>query len=177
MDALITINTANMKLLLPFSIILLLLSGCLKNEVVLDYSGIQPTILIPNANWPAKGYAGQPMDSAAGTTKLNLYARVSLETPLNKSVLVKFSLDNALVAAYNQKWGTSYQLLPANCFQAGTLELTIPAGEKQAILPITLVQANIDPANNYILPFTIESAEGYTIAANFKSFVFTLKGQ
>lgn len=166
-----------MKLLLPFSIILLLLSGCLKNEVVLDYSGIQPTILIPNANWPVKGYAGQPMDSAARTTKLNLYARVSLETPLNKSVLVKFAVDNALVDAYNQQWGTSYQLLPANCYQAGSLELTIPAGEKQAVLPITLVPANINPANDYMLPFTIGSAENYIVAANFKSMVFTVKGQ
>lgn len=166
-----------MKFLLPFSIILLLFSGCLKNEVTLDYSGIQPTITIPNANWPVKGYASQPMDSAAGTTKLNLYARVSFESALEKSVLVRFSLDNALVASYNQHWGTSYQLLPANCYQVGALEVTIPAGAKQAALPITLLTANIDPANDYILPFSITSADGNIVAANFKSIVFTLKGQ
>jgi hypothetical protein len=37
--------------------------------------------------------------------------------------------------------------------------------------------ANIDPQFDYILPFTMQSAEGNTIGANFKSMVFTLKGQ
>lgn len=156
---------------------LLVLPGCLKNEVTLDYTGIEPMMLIPNANWPAKGLAAPPTDSAAGTTRLNLYARVSYEKPLDKNVLVKFTLDDALVDAYNNKWGTAYRLLPASCYQVSALEVTIPAGVQQAAIPINLLPANIDPQYDYILPFTILSAEGNTIAANFKSMIFTLKGK
>lgn len=165
-----------MKYIIPFSLILLLFSGCLKNEVTLDYTGIKPIVLIPNANWPPKGFATPLTDSAAGTTKLNLYARVSYEKPLDKSVLVKFTVDNALVDAYNNQWGTAYRLLPANCYQAA-LEVTIPAGTQQVAIPVTVIPANMDPQYDYILPFTMLSAEGNTIGANFKSMVFTLKGQ
>lgn len=166
-----------MKYIISFSLILLLFSGCLKNEVTLDYTGIKPIVLIPNANWPPKGFASPLTDSAAGTVKLHLYARVSYEKPLDKSVLVKFMLDNALVDAYNTQWGTAYQLLPANCYQVGALEVTILAGSQQAVIPITVIPANIDPSADYILPFTMLSAEGNTIGANFKSMIFTLKGQ
>ncbi len=152
-------------------------SACLKNEVTLDYSGIQPVVLIPNANWPPKGFTSPVTDSVAGTTRLNLFARVSYEKPLTKSVLVKFTLDNALVDAYNIQWGTSYKLLPANCYQVASLEVSIPAGSQQAVIPITVLPADIDPQNDYILPFTITTADGQTISANFKSIVFTLKGQ
>ncbi|WP_346316508.1 DUF1735 domain-containing protein [Chitinophaga sp. YIM B06452] len=166
-----------MKHIIPFFLMLFVLTGCLKNEVTLDYTGIQPVMLIPNANWPPKGFTSPLTDSVAGTTRLNLYARVSYEKPLDKNVLVKFTLDNALVDAYNNKWGTAYRLLPANCYQSGALEVTIPAGTQQAVIPITVLPANIDPQYDYILPFTILSAEGSTIASNFKSMIFTLKGQ
>lgn len=166
-----------MKHIIPFFLILLVLSGCLKNDVTLDYTGIQPLMLIPNANWPPKGQAAPLTDSVAGTTRLNLYARVSYEKPLGKNVLVKFTLDNALVDEYNNKWGTAYRLLPANCYQVSALETTISAGEQQAVIPITVLPANIDPQYDYILPFTILSADGNTIASNLKSMIFTLKGQ
>lgn len=157
--------------------IIYMFSACLKNEVTLDYSGIQPLVLIPNANWPPKGFASPATDSVAGTTRLNLFARVSYEKPLTKNILVKFTLDNALVDAYNNQWGTAYQLLPANCYQVASLEVSIPAGSQQAVIPITVLPVNIDPQHDYILPFTMVSADGQTIGANFKSFVFTLKGQ
>jgi hypothetical protein len=165
-----------MKYIIPFSLILLLFSGCLKNDVTLDYTGIKPIVLIPNANWPPTGNAMPLTDSAAGTTMLNLYARVSYEQPLAKSILVKFSVDNALVDAYNTRWGISYRLLPANCYQMAALEVTIPAGTQQAVIPITILPANIDPQFDYALPFTMQSAEGNTVGANFKSILFTLKG-
>lgn len=167
----------HMKHIIPFLLILLVLSGCLKNEVTLDYTGIQPIVLIPNANWPPKGFSAPLTDSVAGTTQLNLYARVSYEKPLDKSVLVKFTVDNALVDAYNNQWGTAYHLLPANCYQVNALEVTIPAGVQQAVIPITLLPASIDPQYDYILPFTMLSAGGNTIGSNFKNMIFTLKGQ
>ncbi|THU37033.1 DUF1735 domain-containing protein [Niastella caeni] len=164
-----------MKYIIPFALIFL--SACLKNEVTLDYSGIKPVIVIPNANWPVKGYAPQLTDSVAGITRLNVYARVSHEKPLDKDVRVKFVIDNAQAEQYNNQWGADYRLLPANCYQANAMEITIPAGTQQVLLPVTIIPGNMDPQYNYILPVSIASADGYTVGANFKTMIFTLKGR
>ncbi|MRG45477.1 DUF1735 domain-containing protein [Chitinophaga sp. SYP-B3965] len=167
-----------MKHIISAFILLFLLSGCLKNEVVLDYSGIQPVVLVPNSNWPPRGFGAGPLtDSVKGTTLLNLYAKVSYVNALNKNVQVKFAPDNALIAAYNTQWGTDYKLLPDSCYTVSSLDLTIPAETKQAFLPITLIPSKINPQYDYILAYSITQADGLTVASNFKSMLFTLKGQ
>jgi hypothetical protein len=97
--------------------------------------------------------------------------------PFDKDLKVSFIKDDALAAEYNSKWGTAYQPLPDNCFQVTTLDLTIPAGQQQATIPITLYPARISGSQDYIIAYTIKMAEGQTIASNQKSIVFTLKGQ
>lgn len=167
-----------MKHITSAFILLFLLSGCLKNEVVLDYSGIQPIVLVPNSNWPVRGFgAAQLTDSVKGTTLLNLYAKVSYVNALKNDVLVKFTLDNALVAAYNAQWGTDYKLLPDSCYTVNSLELMIPAETKQASLPVTLIPSKINGQYDYMLAYSITQAGEHTVASNFKSMIFTLKGQ
>jgi hypothetical protein len=167
-----------MKHITSAFILLFLLSGCLKNEVVVDYSGIQPVVLIPDSNWPARGFGAVPLtDSVKGTTLLNLYAKVSYVNPLNKAVMVKFAPDNALIAAYNAQWGTDYKLLPDSCYTVNNLELTIPAETRQASLPVTLIPSKINPQYDYILAYSITQAGELTVSSNFKSMIFTLKGQ
>lgn len=159
-------------------LLIFLLSGCLKNNVVLDYSGIQPIVLIPDSNWPARGSSATPLtDSIKGTTLLNLYAKVSYVNALDKNVLVKFVPDNDLITAYNAQWRTDYKLLPDSCYTVNSLELTIPAGTKQASLPVTLIPSKINGQYDYMLAYTISQAGTSTIASNFKSMIFTLKGQ
>ncbi len=167
-----------MKHITSALLLTVLLSGCLKNEVVLDYSGIEPIVLIPDSNWPARGFGAIPLtDSLKGTTRLNLYAKVSYVNPLDKDVLVKFVQDNALVTAYNAQWGTDYKLLPDSCYTVNSLELTIPASTRQASLPVTLIPSKINGQYDYILGYSISQAGEHAIAANFKSMIFTLKGQ
>jgi Domain of unknown function (DUF1735). len=167
-----------MKHIISAFLLIFFLSGCLKNDVVLDYSGIQPIVVIPDSNWPARGFGAMPLtDSIKGTTRLNLYAKVSYVNPLKTNVLVKFSPDNALVAAYNTQWGTDYKLLPDSCYTVNSLDLTIPADTKQASLPVTLIPSKIDPQYDYILAYSITQAGALSVASNFKSMIFTLKGQ
>ncbi len=65
---------------------------------------------MPNSA-PPKGFTSPVTDSVAGTTKeLNLRLRVIYEKAIDQNVLVRFTLDNALVDAYNIQWGTSYKL-------------------------------------------------------------------
>jgi hypothetical protein len=166
------------RILLPLFFLACFCNGCLKRDVLFDYSGIKPVVLIPNANWPAMdAWSPAPQDSAFGITTLQLYARFSFQVPFDKDLKVNFIKDDALAVEYNSKWGTNYQLLPDNCYQAIPLELTIPAGSQQAAIPITLYPARINGSQDYIIAYTIKTAEGQTIASNQKSMVFTLKGQ
>jgi hypothetical protein len=167
-----------MKHITSAFLLIFLLSGCLKNDVVLDYSGIQPIVLIPDSNWPARGFGAMPLtDSIKGTTLLNLYAKVSYVNALKKDVPVKFVQDNALIAAYNAQWGTDYKLLPDSCYTVNSLELTIPANTKQASLPVTLIPSKINGQYDYILAYSISQAGEHAVASNFRSMIFTLKGQ
>jgi len=151
--------------------------GCKKNEGKLDYSGIKPVILVPTANWPGKSLWDQPMDSLFGVEKLNLSARVSYANPLDHPVKVTFKPAPELLGAYNNRWYTSYEWLPDDAYQIPTFEVTIPAGKKEASIPITVFPQKISGFQGYFIAFTISSADKEIIAANSKSMVFTLKGQ
>jgi hypothetical protein len=118
-------------------LLLLAVSACKRNEFELDYSGIEPIVLVPNSNWPGKSpYEPQPADSVYGVSQLNLYARMSYAEPLSQPVKVSFKPAPELLDDYNQKWGTAYELLPAESYDIPSLDVVIPAGARQAALPI-----------------------------------------
>jgi hypothetical protein len=172
------LNQRQMKVIRYMFLLTCIIVGCKKDDFKLDYSGIKPIILVPNTNWPGQSlYGAQPQDSVFGVKKLNLYARVSYAVPLDHAVKVSFKADPDLIDAYNSKYGTSYAALPANAYQAATLDLTIPAGVQQTSIPVVLFPDKIAGTTDYLIAFTVASAEGQTIAANAKSIIFTLKGQ
>jgi len=155
--------------------------GCLKSKLTpLDYSGIQPTIIATDSNWPNGNPYSPIQDSAHGVPLLHLKASISYGTPLNKDVKVSFKKDATLLDGYNAKWsiyGLNYAFLPDSCYQVGSLDVTIPAGARQAEIPITLLPARISGPQNYLLGFTIADADGITIGSNEKSMIFTLSSQ
>lgn len=168
----------HMKITIAVLLLLMSITGCKKNDYILDYSGIEPVILIPNSNWPGKSvYDPMPEDSAWGVETLQLYARVSYANPLNHAVKVSFKLSPELLDDYNTKWGMSYQLLPADAYELPSLQLTILAGEKQLAIPVTVFPEKISGEQNYFIAFTIDSTDSEIIAANAKTMIFTLKGQ
>jgi len=168
----------------PFFFILLIActgSSCLKNQLTsLDYSGIQPLIIVPNSNWPNGDPYSPIQDSVHGATVLHLKARLSYATTVTTAIKVSFKKDMGLLADYNTKWsawGLDYAFLPDSCYQAGSLDATIPANTQQVDIPITLFPDKIGGSQNYLLAFTITDAGGYTVGANEKSMVFTLSSQ
>ncbi|MES2456136.1 MAG: DUF1735 domain-containing protein [Bacteroidota bacterium] len=167
-----------MKSTLYLLLLLLSLCSCKKNDYRLDYSGIKPIVIVPNANWPGKSlYDPQPSDSLFGVQKLKLYARVSYAAALDHPVKVTFKPAPELLADYNTKWYTAYELLPADAYQASSLEVTIPANVKEAVLPVSIFPDKIAGTTDYFMAFTISSAGGENVAANAKTIIFTLKGQ
>ena len=166
-----------MKTYICFLILACMACGCKKNEFVLDYSGIEPVMIIPNGNWPLKSpYDPQPLDSVFGVQQLKLYARVSYATALDKPVKVTFKEDLTILDDYNTKWGTSYKALPKAAYSAATLELNIPAGIRQAFIPVQVIPAQFNGTDDYLIAYTISSAEDQVIGANAKTIVFTIKG-
>ncbi|MFC3562813.1 DUF1735 domain-containing protein [Pedobacter jamesrossensis] len=167
-----------MKKYLTMLLAMCLLSGCLKKDNILDYRGIEPVVMIPNANYPSKGlFAPALIDSAYGTTKLNLIGKYSFQTPPNEDVKIVFAKDDALFTQYNSTLFIKYLPLPAESYELGNLETTIPAGSQTVNLPIKIIPAKLAGPNKYLIAFSIVSAGGNKVAQNSKSMIFTLKGQ
>ena len=166
-----------MKRVIYILLLAIVMAGCKKSEYILDYSGIEPIMLIPNSNWPGKSlYDPQPIDSVYGVTQLRLYARVSYATALDRVVKVKFAEDTEMLESYNARWGMNYKSLPADAYEVQGLELTIPDGEKQGFIPITIKPEKFNGVDDYLIAYKIVEA-GIPVAANAKTIVFTLKGQ
>jgi len=167
-----------MKILFSFLLLSCLIGGCKKSDFILDYSGIKPVIIVPNANWPgASPYDPQPADSLFGVTALKLYGKVSYATTLDKPVKITFVENADMLAEYNNKWGMNYKALPAAAYHIDSYEMTISAGTQQAFIPITIYPENFNGTDDYLIAFTISAAGEQTIASNAKTIVFTLKGQ
>lgn len=167
-----------------FSIFILLLAalfagGCTKDDPINDYDNIKPVIIIPNSNWPTLPFpaGGVSFPMADATGEIKLYARISSDKLLSKNITVKFLKDENLLNEYNTMWGMSYQMLPDDAWQTNGLTLTIQGGQREAFLPVTIFPNKIDPAQTYLLAFTIAEAEGQTIASNFKSIVIPVTVQ
>lgn len=157
---------------------LLSLSACLKDDSKINYLGIEPIVINPLSNYPGRSFFPVAVvDSPFGTKKLNLTVNYSYGAPASQDINVVFKVNDSLSAAYNQARGKSYLSLPASAYSAGSLRVTIPKGANQAILPISVDPALISGGDNYIIAFTIVSADGFTVPANYRDIVYTLKGQ
>ncbi|WP_169472331.1 DUF1735 domain-containing protein [Pedobacter hiemivivus] len=155
------------------------LSSCLKtDDGILDYRGIEPLVINPKANFPSKAiFAAPAIDSAFGVTKLNLRAKYSFQMPAPRALKVTFVRNDALITQYNLVNGTNYLPLPTDSYEMSGTQVVIEAGSQEGVLPIKVLPAKISGANKYIIAFSLSDADGVNIAENFKSIVYTLKGQ
>lgn len=167
-----------MKNLLKIALIALVglsFSGCLKDEPITDYSdtSIKPVILIPNGNFPAvQSVNPVALDFKSTAQTVDLYARVSWSKPLDKDVTVTFAKDPSIIAAYNTKFGTKYEELPAAAYKLPNLTVVIPAGQQEVKVPIELFADKIDLAKSNMIAFRLTDASGQTVASNFRQIVF-----
>lgn len=150
-------------------------SGCLKDEPITDYSdtSIKPVILIPNGNFPAVQSVNPiALDFKSTAQTVDLYARVSWSKPLDKDITVTFAKDPSIIAAYNTKFGTKYEELPAAAYKLPALSVVIPAGQQEVKVPIELFADKIDLAKSNMIAFRLTDASGQTVASNFRQIVF-----
>ena len=83
-------------------------TSCLKDTPTTDYSdkAIKPIILVPNGNWPRTQSASPiALDFSTTPYEVRVYARVSWDKPLTKSVDVTFKEDAAAIADFHRVAG------------------------------------------------------------------------
>lgn len=150
-------------------------SGCLKDEPITDYTdtSIKPVVLIPNGNFPAVQSVNPiALDFKTTAQTVDLYARVSWSKPLDKDITVTFAKDPSIIAAYNTKFGTKYEELPAAAYKLPSLSVVIPAGQQEVKVPIELFADKIDLGKSNMIAFRLTDASGQTVASNFRQIVF-----
>jgi len=160
-----------------------LLSSCLKdNSHYVDYAGVgtlidlpltEPTIAYPSPN----GVFQQEVYNDGGIDTLVVAVNEANPVPLSSAVNVTLSVtDVTELNSYNTAYDLDYTLLPAADYTViGGLTVSIPANQRLAYLKIAINTSAIGTENqNFVLPVTIESASGQTIAQPYKAILYNI---
>ena len=165
------------KLIAILAFVSVLFPSCLKDDPITDYSdkSIKPIVLVPNGNWPRNStLRPTTLELTSTPYEIRLYARVSWDKPLNKSVEVTFKEDPALITAYNTKFGSNWKPLNSTAYQIPSLKVTIPAGQQEAFIPIKIFPDKVNLTQDNMLAFTITDASGEVFSSNFQSYIVSL---
>lgn len=84
---------------------------------------------------------------------------IRLASPVNEDVKVTLGLDLDFLAQYNQRNGTSYEVLPEE-FREFDEEVTIPAGDVSATSNLLIKQFTTPNGESYAIPVKIAAVEG-----------------
>lgn len=132
------------------------LQSCLKNnKYYIDFSKGAPALELPlaanNANSPFA------VSFNIVDTPTTYFAVVNVASPSKPTspVTGTLGLDTAYLNQYNTDNSTSYELMPDSTYSMSTWNITIPAGQRQFIIPIKIFTSKLAPGHQYVLPLTI----------------------
>lgn len=137
------------------------LSSCLKNGPYdYNFSGVGASVDLPLAASNSNGVV--PFTFAVGSNTFPVYANLASPSPLSSATTVTLIVDTAYFNSFNAANGNAYVLLPDSTYTLGSLNLSIPAGQRLDSCEVTF---NINMLNEigadsiaYVLPFSISSA-------------------
>lgn len=151
---------------LLLSAAVLTLSSCLKDSRYVDFSKGTPVV---EFNLGGLSYFGPDAITESGDTVVKQFA-VSVTTAAvpTTATTVTLAVDNSIVTSYDAaNPAVNYLTFPTNAFSLSTTTVTIPAGQRVAIVSVTFYKSNFDPSQSYMLPIKIASTTGgYTISGN-----------
>lgn len=150
-------------------------TGCLKDQEFED--GVWGTkkdedSRVVDMYGPLSGLVVASLDISPLDTTFDIVTVRLLGEPLKGDLVVNLKLNPTAVDDYNAKYGTHYQVLPANLYTLPSMTTRITAGTNKAVLKAKLVPNNLTGAS-YALGFTIESVSdaGVQVSGNFKTQV------
>lgn len=183
-----------MKYILKFSYLitcvsLLGLGSCVKdrNDLATDFSNLQPLVEIRDNISGIGNDAGlsnfgkATLNFGDDTTDLHIqsfYVNLASVYPLNHDLKVTVGVDQSALDAYNAdpNNGTKFEMMPDSIYTLLQTQVTIPAGERVALVSVQFTPSKIDPSKSYMLPISVTDAEGTNISGNFGTIYYHLIG-
>jgi hypothetical protein len=149
----------------------LTLSSCLKDSRFVDFTKVGTIVEFPKGGlvfFGSDAVTATPDTDAKGTIKLQFAVNVASPTVPTTATTVTFSADDpAIVTAYdNANTSVNYLPMPSNAYVYTQTSVTIPAGQRTAIMSVTFYKNLLDPAKSYMLPIAIKTAGGLNISGN-----------
>lgn len=142
------------------------LSSCLKDSRYVDFSKVGTIV---EFSLGGKANFGSDAVTESTDTVIRQFA-INVASPSAPTTATKVTLSvndpaitNAITAADPS---VSYIPFPAGSFAVSSTSVTIPAGQRVAILSVTFYKNKLDPSLSYMLPVAITNAGGLTISGN-----------
>jgi hypothetical protein len=142
------------------------LSSCLKDSRYVDFSKVGTIV---EFSLGGKANFGADAITDAGDTVTRQFA-INVASPSAPATATKVTLsvnDPAIINAYNAADATvSYLPFPANAYSFTSTSVTIPSGQRIAVVTVTFYKSKLDPSLSYMLPIAITNAGGLNISGN-----------
>ncbi|HZY35766.1 MAG TPA: DUF1735 domain-containing protein [Mucilaginibacter sp.] len=143
------------------------LSSCLKDDGrYTNFAGVGTIVQFPLGG---QSYFGADAITASGDTIVQQFAVnvASPSVPTTASSITFSVNDPSIIASVNASQNAvTYLPMPVNAFAFTQTTVTIPAGQRTAILTVTFYKNNLDPSKSYMLPIAIKNAGGLNISGN-----------
>ncbi|KAA6349323.1 hypothetical protein EZS27_003234 [termite gut metagenome] len=143
------------------------------NRVSESESNFNNVVYIENA----KNNNTEKLMLKANSTELEKVIKASMALPSQDDIHVTFIADLSLVESYNKANYIEARPLPAENYSLSATEATIPAGT--VLSPeIKITFKNLDNLSrnvNYVLPITLEGANGVSILNGAKTIYYVLR--
>jgi len=144
----------------------LTLSSCLKDSRFVDFTKVGTIVEFPKGG--LVNFGPDAVTDATDTIVKQFAINVASPTVPTTATTVTLSVnDPAVITAYNNSNSAVFYLpMPAGSFSVSATKVTIPGGQRTAILSVTFIKHFLDPSKSYMLPIKITDAGGLNISGN-----------
>jgi hypothetical protein len=159
---------------------MLLLSACLKDKPAVDFSTVGTIIeILPVNGGGLENFSGAELNFDATETidSAAVVLNIASPEPLNNPLTITMKVNDAIRNAYNASNPVQYDVFPDSLYSFPIVSATIPAGKRLDTLRVYFYPSKIDTTKNYMLPVSIEDAQGQTISGNFGTIYFHTNGR
>jgi hypothetical protein len=153
-----------------FTLIMLLLSACLKDKPAVDFSTVGTIIeILPVNGGGLENFDGAELNFDAMETidSAAIVLNIASPEPLNIPLTITMEVNDGIRNAYNSSNVVQYDPFPDSLYSFPTTSAIIPAGKHLDTLQVYFYPSKIDTTKNYMLPVSIKDAQGQTISGNF----------
>ncbi len=157
------------------ALIMLLLSACLKDKPAVDFSTVGTIIeILPVNGGGLENFGGAELNFDAMETidSAAIVLNIASPEPLNNALTISMGVNDNIRSSYNSSNPVQYDIFPDSLYSFPVISVTIPAGKRLDTLQVYFYPSKIDTTKNYMLPVSIQDAQGQTISGNFGTIYF-----